>query len=234
MKFVRSASIVGTILVLLVTASCSHRRPRHVSSHISRGERVQEGVSSWYGKKFDGKPTASGQIFDMYGLSAAHRTLPLGTKVRVTNLDNDKSVVLTINDRGPFVRGRILDCSYGAAKKLGFVGAGLAPVRIEVLSGGDEKRHYTPPPGQILAAGKTPEKDVLDGSFTVQVGAFHNPTNALRLRDKLREAFSDAYVIRFHDFYRVRVGHLSSEDAADGLLSQLNRLDLNGFVTRND
>ena len=234
MKRGKFSATVVILLALMLMASCSHRRPRHASRRISRGERVQEGLSSWYGKKFDGRPTASGEIFDMYGLSAAHRTLPLGTKVRVTNLDNDRSVVLTINDRGPFVRGRILDCSYGAAKDLGFVGQGLAPVRIEVLSGGDEKRHYTPPSGQILAAGSTPEKDILDGSFTVQVGAFHNPRNAIRLRDKLREGLGDAYVIRFHDFYRVRVGHLPSEDAADVLLTRLNKLELDGFVTRND
>ncbi|MBN1355204.1 septal ring lytic transglycosylase RlpA family protein [bacterium] len=91
------------------------------------------GTASWYGKEFHGRKTASGERFNMYDLTAAHRTLPFGTKVRVTNLDNNRSVVVTINDRGPFVKNRIIDLSYGAARKLGFVKQGLARVRIQLL-----------------------------------------------------------------------------------------------------
>jgi rare lipoprotein A len=95
------------------------------------------GFSSWYGEEFHGKKTASGEIFDMHALTAAHRTLPLGTLIRVTNLENNRSVVVKINDRGPYVEGRILDLSYGAAKALGFENMGTAKVHIQVISFGD-------------------------------------------------------------------------------------------------
>ena len=121
---------ISTCLGLLALLSaCGHKKPPKAVPSPPVGH-VQEGVSSWYGKEFDGRPTASGERFDMNGMTAAHRTLPLGTEVRVTNLENGQEADLRINDRGPFVRGRILDCSYGAAKSLGFAGAGMARVRI--------------------------------------------------------------------------------------------------------
>ncbi len=97
------------------------------------------GISSYYAEDFHGKLTANGEVYDMYGLTAAHKTLPLNTIIRVTNLDNQKSVILRINDRGPFVKDRILDCSYGAAVKLGFVGQGTAKVKIVVIELGDDE-----------------------------------------------------------------------------------------------
>jgi len=101
------------------------------------------GVSSFYAEDFHGKLTANGEVYDMYGLTAAHKTLPLNTIVRVTNLDNEKSLILRINDRGPYVKGRILDCSYGAAKKLGFLANGTTQVRVEVIEWGDgEYMHH--------------------------------------------------------------------------------------------
>jgi len=101
--------------------------------------KVQEGIASFYGDGFNGKTTANGETFDMYKFTAAHRTLPLGTKVKVKNLENNRSIVLRINDRGPYVDGRIIDVSYAAAKQLGFVESGTARVRIEVLEIGDGK-----------------------------------------------------------------------------------------------
>ena len=95
------------------------------------------GVSSWYGPNFHGKLTANGEVYDMYGVTAAHKTLTLGTVVRVTNLDNGKSLILRINDRGPYVDGRILDCSFGAAKILGFHEQGTANVEIKIIEEGD-------------------------------------------------------------------------------------------------
>ncbi len=97
------------------------------------------GIASYYGTDFHGKLTANGEVYDMYGLTAAHKTLPLNTIIRVTNLDNHKSLILRINDRGPYVEGRILDCSYGAAKKLGYLLQGTAKVRIEVIEWGDDE-----------------------------------------------------------------------------------------------
>tara|TARA_B100000029_G_scaffold103152_1_gene93644 strand:+ start:1719 stop:2165 length:447 start_codon:yes stop_codon:yes gene_type:complete len=100
---------------------------------------VQIGIASYYGKEFHRKLTANGQRFNMYKVSAAHKTLPLGTRVKVTNLNNGKSIRLTINDRGPFKKGRILDLSYKAAQKLGFVNEGTTKVRIDVIKLGDNK-----------------------------------------------------------------------------------------------
>ena len=101
--------------------------------------KVIKGVSSFYAKDFHGKLTANGEVYDMYGLTAAHKTLPLNTIARVTNLENNKSLILRINDRGPYIKGRILDCSYGAAKKLGFIEQGTTRVKIEVIEFGDNK-----------------------------------------------------------------------------------------------
>jgi len=106
-------------------------------SSFDKSKKVFRGVSSYYGPKFHGKLTANGEIFDMYGVTAAHKEIPFNTTVRVTNENNGKSLLLRINDRGPYVDNRILDCSFGAAKKLGFVGEGTAPVKIEVVEWGD-------------------------------------------------------------------------------------------------
>ena len=106
-------------------------------STFNKSKTVYKGISSYYGPKFHGKLTANGEIFDMYGLTAAHKTLPLNTIIRVTNLDNGKSLILRINDRGPYVGDRILDCSYGAAIKLGFKDLGTATVEIKIIELGD-------------------------------------------------------------------------------------------------
>lgn len=102
-------------------------------------KKVYKGNSSYYGKDFHGKLTANGEVYDMYGLTAAHKTFPLNTICRVTNLSNNKSLILRINDRGPYIDGRILDCSYGAAKKLGFLDEGVTEVKIEIIEWGDNE-----------------------------------------------------------------------------------------------
>ena len=108
-------------------------------AEFDTSKKVYKGVSSYYGKDFHGKLTANGEIFDMYGVTAAHKTMPLNTVARVTNLVNNKSLILRINDRGPYVAGRMLDCSYGAAKKLDFLSTGTTEVKIEVIEWGDNK-----------------------------------------------------------------------------------------------
>lgn len=112
----------------------------------SKGHRkIIKGISSFYAEDFHGKLTANGEVYDMYGLTAAHKTMPLNTICRVTNLENNKSLILRINDRGPYIKGRILDCSYGAAKKLDFINQGTTKVKIEVIEWGDDKymKHRT-------------------------------------------------------------------------------------------
>ncbi len=117
------------------------------SKKAIRHRKVMTGVSSFYAEDFHGKLTANGEIYDMYGVTAAHKTLPLNTVARVTNLENGKSLILRINDRGPYVKGRILDCSYGAAKKLDFLIQGTTRVKIEVIEWGDNKymKHRSKP-----------------------------------------------------------------------------------------
>ena len=106
---------------------------------FSKKKTIYNGVSSYYGPQFHGKLTANGEVFDMYGLTAAHKEIPFNTVVRVTNLDNNKSLILRINDRGPYIDGRILDCSYGAAKKLDFLNQGTANVKIQIIEWGDNQ-----------------------------------------------------------------------------------------------
>ena len=160
----------------------------------------QQGIASWYGKKFHGRKTSSGEIYDMYAMTAAHKTLPLGTWVQVRRPDSGEQIVVRINDRGPFVRGRIIDLSYTGAQKLNIVGAGTARVEINALG----KRRQT-------ASGDTfVPVDYYNGAFTFQVGAFSSRDNAERLRTKLGRTFANAHVTPFDRgdaiFYRVRVG----------------------------
>lgn len=129
----------------------------------------EEGLASWYGGKFQGRRTASGEIFDTNQLTAAHKTLPFGTLVRVTNLDNDKTTVVRINDRGPFVAGRIIDLSRAAAAAIGMTGKGVAPVRIE------------PAPARV-AAGAPP---AAAPTYSIQLGAFRTRSHADRLASRL-------------------------------------------------
>tara|TARA_Y100000748_G_scaffold85672_1_gene70926 strand:+ start:571 stop:1071 length:501 start_codon:yes stop_codon:yes gene_type:complete len=121
-------------------------KTRGSSKSNKKHRKVLKGVSSYYAEDFHGKLTANGEVYDMYGLTAAHKTLPLNTICRVTNLTNQKSLILRINDRGPYIKGRILDCSYGAAQKLDFVNQGTTKVKIEVIEWGDGKymKHRTP------------------------------------------------------------------------------------------
>tara|TARA_Y100000590_G_scaffold461908_1_gene624678 strand:- start:443 stop:886 length:444 start_codon:yes stop_codon:yes gene_type:complete len=139
------------IILILLFVSCVVS-PRYTSSSAKSptiktkkykttksSKKILKGISSWYGPNFHGKLTANGEVYDMYGVTAAHKTLPLNTVARVTNLDNGKSIILRINDRGPYVGSRILDCSMGAAKKLGFYSAGTAMVKIEVIEFGDNE-----------------------------------------------------------------------------------------------
>ena len=167
---------------------------------------VQKGLASWYGEKFHGRKTANGETYNMYAMTAAHKTLPLGTWVRVHNLLNNKSEVVRINDRGPFVDRRIIDLSYTAAKKLEVVGPGTSPVKIAALG-----KAKTP------SGGRVPDKfepvDYWSGEFSVQVGAFKVKANALNLKKGLSKRYSDVHITTHTDyrgtFYRVRIGRYS-------------------------
>jgi rare lipoprotein A len=189
----------------------------------------ETGLASWYGKKFHRRPTSSGEPYNMYGLSAAHKTLPLQTWVRVHNLENDRQMDLRINDRGPFVDGRIIDLSYGAAQQLGVVGPGTAKVSITALG----RRSDSGQPGQPPAY--TPV-DYTHGNFTFQVGAFKEPENANRLRDRLSGAYDNVHIATyFHadygQLYAVRLGRASTLDEAAAYKAKLRAGPFPGAFT---
>jgi rare lipoprotein A len=147
----------------------------------------QQGIASWYGKKFHGRKTSSGEVYNMYAMTAAHKTLPLGTWVRVRRLDSGKQIVVRVNDRGPFVHGRIIDLSYTAAKQMGMVGAGTA--RVEIVALGERR--------QTASGDAFVPMDYYNGAFTFQVGAFSSRANAERLRAKLdRPLPTPTYTLR--------------------------------------
>jgi rare lipoprotein A len=174
---------------------------------------TEEGMASWYGRDFHGRKTSNGEIYNMHAMTAAHKTLPLGVHVRVRNLRNGREAVVRLNDRGPFVKGRIIDLSYAAADKIGIVGPGTAPVRIEVLGIPDTRR--TSP----KAAYRTPAPSANIRGFAVQVGAFAAPENARYFADRLKPQFGLPSIktveVEGRTFYRVRVGSYPDIEAAE-------------------
>jgi rare lipoprotein A len=188
----------------------------------------ERGVASWYGADFHGHLTASGECYNMHAMTAAHKTLPLGTLVRVTCLENKRSVVVRINDRGPFVDGRIIDLSYGAAKQLGLTDEGIAKVQVETvrlaqaeLAGGGTRPELPPP---------SPPPSIIRGVFVVQVGSFRDPEQALALKDAMAKSYQRVQVSTFTlngiDYYRVQVGRY---DTLDRARLELARLKQTGF-----
>ncbi len=189
---------------------------------------VQFGRASWYGKEFHGRPTSSGKLYDMYKKSAAHKTLPLGTYVRVLNLDNKKEIVVEIRDRGPFVKGRIIDLSYAAAKEIGLIGPGVS--RVKVVALGKEVGELKSPLGSEPVV---EFKDLNRGEFTVQVGAFSNKENALIIGERLKVIFSYVEVAVYKDVvkgttYRVRVSRSKSLDTARQIQKRLEGMGFEG------
>ena len=188
---------------------------------------VQRGIASWYGTKFHGRSTSSGEIYNMHAMTAAHKTLPIPVYVHVKNLDNGRSLVVKVNDRGPFVAGRIIDLSYAAAKKLGVDGPGTANVEIRTVG-----------PGQIQQANvvrTVPLNQDLqpDVPLFIQMGSFSSHVNASNLVQTLQNANeSTANISRLQTesgyFYRVRVGPLFDIDEANAIV---RRLKSKGFLT---
>jgi rare lipoprotein A len=218
-------------LVSLAVVGCAHRNvsiqpPTAAPPQPSQpspgqppiaGAFLEDGVASWYGAPFDGHHTSDGEIYDMHQLTAAHRTLPFNSIVRVTNLTNGKQTEVRINDRGPFVANRIIDLSYAAAQAIGMVGPGTAQVRLQLVSGSNPSA----------------------GFFGVQVGAFLRRENADRLKAQLEARYSPVNVVTYDSpyglFYRVRVGRFDTESGARQLAAQLHDTDrFTTFVVRVD
>jgi len=211
------------ILVIFLCCSCAKRppvaKPGYPKPYKVLGQWYQpvgdakgfreRGTASWYGSDFHGKRTANGEIYDMDGMTAAHKTLPLGTLVRVSNLENNREVEVRINDRGPFVQGRIIDLSREAAKRIGMMGAGTARVEIAAIG-----QAIKPGTGRVVPV------DFSSGNFTFQVGAFIDKNNAERLKARLAGKYPNAHIVTYDRgdqvFYRVRVGQSKNlNQAAD-------------------
>lgn len=192
---------------------------RYHTLSSSKGFR-ERGMASWYGSKFHGRRTSSGETYDLYKMTAAHKTLPLPTYVRVNNLRNGKSIIVKVNDRGPFHSGRIIDLSYVAASKLGILEYGTGLVEIEAL---DPSAPPTPPPPSRAVIQQPPqETDSLpaDTVMYLQVGAFRNRENAETLRNRLiASAIHDVHVIKStagqSNLYRVHVGPIHNVDEVE-------------------
>lgn len=178
----------------------------------------ETGTASWYGTKFHGKKTANGERYDMYAMSAAHKTLPMPTMVRVTNLNNGRSVIVRVNDRGPFVKNRVIDLSYAAAKTLGYDSAGTAPVRVEVLgnktaSGNSRNISQTStqrPAPRMQSKAASVTSTGKPGGIYIQLGAFSSHHNARRLKESLKGSYPSVRIYAknggFAELYRVRIG----------------------------
>ena len=145
---------------------------------------TQRGIASWYGPNFHGKYTSNGEIYNMYAYTAAHKTLPMNTIVKVTNLNNGKSVTVRINDRGPFVKGRIIDLSYVAGKKIGLDVTGTAPVVLKVI--GFKGKNYI-------------------SGYKIQIGAFINKNGAIKTANKYKKFGYNTEVLRVDNFYKVYI-----------------------------
>lgn len=178
---------------------------------------VKRGTASWYGRKFHGRRTSSGEPYDMFAMTAAHPVLPLPSYVRVTNLDNGKSVVVRVNDRGPFLHGRIIDLSYMAAHKLGIAGPGTGRVEVRVLQPDGPAQSVVP---ENAGAGRaTPPALSAGQRIMIQVGAYSRHANANQVRERLEQA-GYRVAVRYGaqggeaPLYRVQVGPFASHDAA--------------------
>jgi len=207
--------VVLVVGVGLFTWSCAGPT-RPVGKEPARPRYVERGIASWYGDEFHGNPTASGEIYDMYQLTAAHKTLPLGTSVMVTNLENRRFVRVRINDRGPFVKGRIIDLSYEAARVIGMAEKGTARV-------------------EVVAFGVTDRLLDEDPVYAVQVGSFRDRKNAESLLRQLQRVSAGAYMTVLEtnqgNYYRVRVGRFDTREMARQAAEKLVSLGYSVLIT---
>ena len=215
-----SKTIALFILILLFMA-CAPKKISYPPFEPGKEFRYREtGLASWYGEDFHGRKTANGEVYDMYAMTAAHRTLPFNTRVKVTNLDNRKKTEVRVNDRGPFIAGRIIDLSRSGAQELAMLGPGTARVMVEAV-------------GFYSGAAQS-----LEGVYTIQVGAFQERDNAYRFREELSKRHPRVHVVLWETntkrFYRVRLGAFRTEEEARRYYENLRRENLSGFVVRED
>lgn len=209
-------------------------------SVIAAFSQVQTGKASFYADKFDGSLTASGEKYKHSRFTAAHKTLPFGTKVKVTNLANNESVEVTINDRGPYVEGRVIDLSRAAAEKLGFVNQGLAEVSIEVIDAGDGR---TTDAGRTIDNVSVEEKEFYDfeierlkpKGYGVQIGTYQELVNLMRLADNLKNSYKKKVTVQVKilngvKYYGLIIGQFSSRPKAEQFRSELIKKFPDAFI----
>lgn len=201
-------------LLLLLLPACGRRTPaiRSIDTSTDSGSRFFEnGIASWYGPGFHGRTTANGERYDMYAMTAAHKQLPFDTRVRVVNLDNGESTIVRVNDRGPFIEGRVIDLSRSAAEAIDMVGPGTAQVDLYILDDPRAERVSSSPDrtGALSTRGQ---------AFTVQVGAFRHRANANRLKARLADQFPDVTISEIDQagqtLFRICVGIFGSRESA--------------------
>jgi len=198
-SFSSSTLHIHLILGMLLMAGCLAHDKKIPSLNK---EDSQLGIASWYGPSFHGKPSASGELYDMWGLTAAHRTLPFGTWVQVTKIKTGKTVTVRINDRGPFIKGRTIDLSYAAARELAMIGEGTADVALTIVS----------PRNALIPSTEAPTR------FWVQAGAFTTLKEAMTLRERLASQYDQVRVKTVNlpsgEWHRVQVGTFHSKKMA--------------------
>ncbi len=205
----RSLIGLGPLAAGLLLAACAGPRYAPPPWPPAAGD-AEVGLASWYGRDFHGRRTANGEIYDMYQMTAAHRTLPLGTWVEVIHVETGRSIQVRVNDRGPFIAGRVIDLSYGAARVLGMVGQGVAPVRVRLLSAMAAPATAAPATGARVAAPP--------GRFTMQLGSFTTRENATAFAGTLQQRFYGVHLVPARldgeTVYRVRMGTYQSREEA--------------------
>ena len=191
----------------------------------------ETGLASWYGKKFHGRRTSSGETYDMYQMTAAHKSLPLPTYVRVENLENGKDIIVRVNDRGPFHEGRIIDLSYTAASKLDVIRKGTARVRVTAIDPANPAPHTVADARPATEA--TVYKSSAEGIY-VQVGAFSVKQNAINMQNKLSGMSS--HLVTIHPvkqegaiLYKVKVGPIFHIDLVDQVVASLGKMGIEGY-----
>ncbi len=201
---------------------------------------IQTGKASFYADKFEGKPTASGEKYKASKLTAAHRSLPFGTKVKVTNIANGESVVVTINDRGPFVEGRIIDVSKAAAEKLSFFNQGTADVKLEIIDGTNGKGDTQPiMVDHVVVEDKETYdfdiKRIKPSGFGVQLGTYQELVNVMKIVDNLKKSYKKRVAVQVKivngvKFYSILFMGFSKRDKAQAMLPELKKKFPDAFV----
>jgi len=245
-------SVIETLLIELCTLHQSTEKMKHIilavfvlfiGASVAYGQ-TQTGKASFYADKFEGGPTASGEKYRHSKKTAAHKTLPFGTKVRVTNLENNKTVDVVINDRGPYVEGRIIDLSKSAAEELDYINKGIAEVKLDVIDAGDGKGGGQNVPIDRVAVD---EKEFYDfeierfepKGWGVQIGTYQELVNLMRLADNLKNSYKkkvnvQVKIVNGIKYYSICLGEFSSRGKADDFIAEVKKKFPDSFIVEYD